>query len=223
MGRGNLGNTAKHPDDRGHRRLRRPGRRMHATVAAYKESAKGYADYRDVLSNRDLDAVIIATPPHWHALQAIEACKAGKDIYLQKPMTLHLGESLAVLETPSKNTTASARSAPRSTPAENYRRVVEIIQAGNLGPVSVARTFNVMNQGPNGVGKDPNTTVPQRRRLGALDRPRPDAALQFDPGGQGFLHPLFLHGLQRRLDARHGPAHHRSADLGLGPGLSHGR
>jgi len=57
---------------------------------------KPYHDFREMLRQPDLDAVIIATPPHWHTLLAIAACEAGKDIYLQKPMTLHLAESFAV-------------------------------------------------------------------------------------------------------------------------------
>ena len=160
MGRGNLGNTAKHPDVVATAACDVQVGRMQATVAAYKESAKGYADYRELLSQGDIDAVIIATPPHWHALQAIEACEAGKDIYLQKPMTLHLGESLAVLNAVKKHNRIS-QIGTQIHAAENYRRVVELIRAGDLGQISVARTFNVMNQGPQGVGKAPNTAVPK--------------------------------------------------------------
>ena len=65
-------------------------------VVAKNPQAKAYGDYREVLNDPNVDAVIIATPPHWHALMAVDAARAGKDIYLQKPMTLHLGESLAV-------------------------------------------------------------------------------------------------------------------------------
>ena len=61
-----------------------------------KYNCTGYTDFRELLQHKGLDAVIIATPAHWHAIQAIEAAKAGLDIYLQKPMTMHLGESLAV-------------------------------------------------------------------------------------------------------------------------------
>ncbi|MDW8310707.1 MAG: Gfo/Idh/MocA family oxidoreductase, partial [Verrucomicrobiales bacterium] len=96
MGRANLGNCARHPDVVVTAACDVNEARLEATVEQYKPTCKGYVDYREMLQQPDLDAVIIATPPHWHCLQAVAAAEAGKDIYLQKPMTLHLGESLAV-------------------------------------------------------------------------------------------------------------------------------
>ena len=121
--------------------------------------------------------MIIATPPHWHALMAIDACEAGKDIYLQKPMTLHLAESLAVRNAVKKHNRIS-QIGTQIHASENYRRVVELVRSGNLGKIGVVRTFNVMNQGPEGVGHDPNTTPPPGLGLGPLGRPGPDAAVQ---------------------------------------------
>ncbi|MDR0713476.1 MAG: Gfo/Idh/MocA family oxidoreductase, partial [Bacteroidales bacterium] len=69
--------------------------RLDAVLSRFKD-CKGYTDYRDLLHHSGLDAVIIATPAQWHTLQAIDAAKAGKHIYLQKPMSLFLGESLAI-------------------------------------------------------------------------------------------------------------------------------
>ena len=105
-----------------------------------------------MLQQKNLDAVIIATPPHWHALQAIAACEAGKDIYLQKPMTLHLAESLAVRNAVNKHKRI-CQVGTQIHASENYRRVVEYIRSGNLGPIGTVRTFNVMNQHPEGVGR----------------------------------------------------------------------
>jgi predicted dehydrogenase len=134
--------------------------RRDAVVADYKQSCKGYNDFRDVLKQKDVDAVILAPPPHWHALQAIEACKAGKDIYLQKPMTLHLAESLAVRNAVKKHDRI-CQVGTQIHATDNYRRIVEAVRAGYLGKVSAVRTFNVMNQGPEGVGHDPNTKPPE--------------------------------------------------------------
>jgi predicted dehydrogenase len=160
MGRGNLRNCAAHADVVVTAACDVQQTRLEATVNDYKESAKPHRDYRELLARDDVDAVIIATPPHWHALVAIEACQAGKDIYVQKPMTLHLGESLALNNAVAKHNRIS-QVGTQIHASENYRRVVECIRSGNLGKISVIRTFNVMNQGPGGVGSDPNTTVPE--------------------------------------------------------------
>ena len=125
--------------------------RLEPVVEKFKATCKGYRDFREMLQKKDLDAVIIATPPHWHALIAIAACAAGKDIYLQKPMTLHLAESLAVRNAVNKHRRIS-QIGTQIHAGENYRRVVEFIRAGNLGAIGVARTFNVQNQHPGGVG-----------------------------------------------------------------------
>jgi predicted dehydrogenase len=61
-----------------------------------RTGGEGYNDYRRLLDRRDIDAVIIATPDHWHSKQAIDAMEAGKDVYLQKPMTLTIPQAIAV-------------------------------------------------------------------------------------------------------------------------------
>lgn len=133
--------------------------RLEHVVGQFKDTCEGYHDFREMLQQPELDAVIIAPPPHWHALIAIEACKAGKDIYLQKPMTLHLGESLAVRNAVKRHGVIS-QIGTQIHATENYRRVVEFIRSGNLGAIGTVRTFNVMNQTPRGVGTDPDTRVP---------------------------------------------------------------
>ncbi|HEY1598233.1 MAG TPA: Gfo/Idh/MocA family oxidoreductase [Pirellulales bacterium] len=61
-----------------------------------RTGGEGYNDYRRLLDRKDIDAVIIATPDHWHSKQAIDAMEAGKDVYLQKPMTLTIPQAIAV-------------------------------------------------------------------------------------------------------------------------------
>ncbi|HUT14487.1 MAG TPA: Gfo/Idh/MocA family oxidoreductase [Thermoguttaceae bacterium] len=160
MGRGNLNNCARHDDVVVVGACDVWKSRRDAVADQYKESCKPYADYRELLAQKDLDAVIVATPPHWHTLTAIDACKAGKDLYVQKPMTLHLGESLALKNAVKKHKIIS-QVGTQIHAGENYRRVVELVRSGNLGKISVVRTFNVMNQGPGGVGHDPNATPPE--------------------------------------------------------------
>ena len=59
------------------------------------EGVTGYSHYRELLANKDVDAVVISTPDHWHALIAIDAVRAGKDVYLQKPASLTIAEGRA--------------------------------------------------------------------------------------------------------------------------------
>ncbi len=160
MGRSNLENCAKFPDVVVTAVCDVYRRRLDEVLAKYKETAKGHSDYRELLARKDVDAVIIATPPHWHALMAIDAAGAGKDIYLQKPMSLYPHETLAVRNAVNRHRRIS-QIGTQIHATSNYRRVVEWIRSGKLGPVSVVRTFNVMNQGPEGIGRAPKEDPPE--------------------------------------------------------------
>jgi predicted dehydrogenase len=130
--------------------------RLDPVVELYKETCTGYTDYRELLKHKGLDAVIIATPAHWHTIQAVEAAEAGLDIYLQKPMTMHLGESLAVRNAVRKHDVI-CQIGTQIHASEHYRRMVELIRSGNLGDIATVRTFFVMNEAPNGIGQGYNT------------------------------------------------------------------
>ena len=131
--------------------------RLDPIVEKYKSTCTGYTDFRQMLLHKGLDAVIIATPAHWHAIIAIAAAEAGKDIYLQKPMTMHIGESFAVRNAVRKYK-VMCQIGTQIHADENYRRVVEIIRSGNLGEIGTVRTFFVMNEAPKGIGSGNNTT-----------------------------------------------------------------
>jgi predicted dehydrogenase len=158
MGRANLANCAKYDDVEVTAIAEVWQERLEAALKSYP-NAKGFRDYRELLVQKNVDAVIIASPPHWHALHAIDACEAGKHIYLQKPMTLTLGESLAVVAAVKKHNRISQVGTQIHASA-NYRKVVNYIRSGLLGPISVARSFNVYNFGPEGIGNDPNCDPP---------------------------------------------------------------
>jgi predicted dehydrogenase len=130
--------------------------RLDIITGQFKDTCKGYTDFRELLSQKDIDAVIISTPAHWHALMAVEACKAGKDIYLQKPMTMFPGESIAVRNAVKKHNVI-CQVGTQIHASENYRRGVEIIRSGNLGAIGTVRTFFVMNEAPAGIGSGNNT------------------------------------------------------------------
>ncbi|HOW69843.1 MAG TPA: Gfo/Idh/MocA family oxidoreductase [Phycisphaerae bacterium] len=133
--------------------------RRDATLAKCGGNAKGYNDFREVLAREDIDAVLIATPPHWHAIMAVAAAEAGKDFYCEKPMTLSVGESLAVVKAAKKNRCVTQVGTQiHATP--NYRKIVNIVRSGVLGKICVARTFHVFNQGPEGIGNVADSDPP---------------------------------------------------------------
>jgi predicted dehydrogenase len=99
-----------------------------------------YEKYQDLLARKDIDAVVIATPDHVHAMIAIAACKAGKDVYLEKPMTFTIkeGQELrkAVRET---GRILGLGSQQRSDP--NFQHAVKLVQTGALGKISLVNAY----------------------------------------------------------------------------------
>ena len=156
LGKANLNAAASHPDVEVTAACDVWKERLDPVVEQYKKTCTAYTDYRDLLQHKGLDAVIIATPAHWHAIQAVEAAEAGLDIYLQKPMTMHLGESLAVRNAIRQHKVIS-QIGTQIHASEHYRRMVELVRSGNLGDISTVRTFFVMNEAPNGIGSGNNT------------------------------------------------------------------
>ena len=156
LGKANLFAAAEHPDVVVTAACDVWKERLDPVVEKYKATCTGYTDYRELLQHKGLDAVIIATPAHWHAIQAVEAAKAGLDIYLQKPMTMHLGESLAVRNAVKKHKVI-CQIGTQIHASEHYRRMVELVRSGNLGDIGTIRTFFVMNEAPNGIGLGNNS------------------------------------------------------------------
>jgi predicted dehydrogenase len=96
------------------------------------------SDIRKLLENKDIDAVVIATPNHWHSLMAIWACQAGKDVYLEKPVSHCVWEGRKVVEAARKyDRIVQTGTQSRSDTA--LQEVFAYLQAGNLGKIKVAR------------------------------------------------------------------------------------
>ncbi|MEN8156717.1 MAG: Gfo/Idh/MocA family oxidoreductase [Bacteroidota bacterium] len=110
--------------------------------AFYAESekpveVKTYERATDLLEREDIDAVVIATPDHWHALHAIAACKAGKDVYLEKPMTFTIREGQELVRTVrATNRILGIGSQQRSDP--NFQHAVRMVQSGEIGRIEKA-------------------------------------------------------------------------------------
>jgi predicted dehydrogenase len=99
-----------------------------------KHQIQVYEDYRELLDRKDLDAVVIATPDHWHAVQAIRAMNAGKDVYCEKPLTLTVAEGRAMVKTARRrDRVVQTGSMQRSDP--NFRRACELVRNGYLGSI----------------------------------------------------------------------------------------
>jgi predicted dehydrogenase len=115
-------------------------------------NVKRFGDYRKLLEQKDIDAVCIATPDHWHALQTIHAIQAGKDVYVEKPLTITIreGRMMADAQAQSKQVVAVGLNR-RGSPV--YQKLAKEIPAGKIGKVTVARACHVNNMYPSGIGR----------------------------------------------------------------------
>jgi predicted dehydrogenase len=119
-----------------------------------------YDDYRELLENKEIDAVLISTPDHWHAIPAIAAAKAGKDIYLQKPTSLTISEGRALSDA-IKETGAIFQigSQQRSAnPWPQFKRACELVRNGRIGKI---HTIYVGLPGDPSGDKEPEMPVPE--------------------------------------------------------------
>jgi len=93
-----------------------------------------YNNYKDLLARPDIDAVVIASPDHWHALMAIDACKAGKDIYLEKPLTLTIKEGQELVKAVRSNGIVLAVGSQQRSDL-NFQHAARMVQKGRLGKI----------------------------------------------------------------------------------------
>jgi predicted dehydrogenase len=120
---------------------------------------RAYGDFRKLLEQKDVDAVLIATPDHWHATTAVLACQAGKDVYVEKPLSYCIDEGRAMVEAARRNhRVVQLGTQHRSAP--HLRAAQRIVQSGQLGPIHFVRVWNYLNMAPNGVGRAPDSTPP---------------------------------------------------------------
>jgi predicted dehydrogenase len=121
--------------------------------------AQKFSDFRKLLERKDIDAVFIAVPDHWHALVAIAACDAGKDVYCEKPLSLTIVEGRRMVEAARRNKRVfQVGLQRRSSPM--YADVRRLVQENTLGKVTVARAYRITNMAPNGIGIAPDSDPP---------------------------------------------------------------
>lgn len=118
--------------------------RMQRLVNAYyaeKNNQSNYnscgthADFREILSDKSIDAVIIATPDHWHGVMAVRACEAGKDVYCEKPLSLTVAEGRAMVDAARKHKRVFQTGSMQRSSGE-FRKAVELVRSGYIGNIT---------------------------------------------------------------------------------------
>ena len=113
------------------------------------ENCKGYNDYREVIARNDIDAVCIATPDHWHAIQTVEAINSGKDVYCEKPLTHNIHESIEVMKAVDKKK-AILQTGSMQRSSREFRVACELVRNGVIGKIK----STAVNVGPPGIPCD---------------------------------------------------------------------
>ncbi len=136
--------------------------RLDATVARVKQlrpqgHVKGYRDFREVLDRPDIDVITCATPDHWHALVALLAFQAGKDVYGEKPLSRTYGEAEAMLSL-ARRYGRVFQLGTQIHAGDNYHRVVELVRSGALGRIHTVRLWKT--GGTPGMGYPPDGAPP---------------------------------------------------------------
>jgi predicted dehydrogenase len=96
------------------------------------KSCSAYNDFRELLARKDIDAVVIATPDHWHAIAAIEACKAGMDVYCEKPLSLTIHEAKLMCDAARKCARVFQTGSQQRSDRE-FRLACELVRSGRIG------------------------------------------------------------------------------------------
>jgi predicted dehydrogenase len=146
--------------------------RMDAGAELIGSRVRRYPDFRRMLEDKDIEAVVVATPDHWHALMTMMACAAGKDVYVEKPLTLFVKEGRWMVDVARQHgRVVQVGTQNRSGP--NFQRAREFIRQGRLGEiVSVQSNFfrNVMP----GFGTPPDQEAPRDLNWDLWLGPAPD-------------------------------------------------
>jgi predicted dehydrogenase len=116
-------------------------------------------DFRRVLDRKDVDAVVIATPDHWHCPMAILAFEAGKDAYVEKPLGHNIAEGRAAVNAAARHKRV-AQFGTQQLSGEHYAAARELVRSGALGRVTRVRVWNVWNEVPDGMGRSPDGPPP---------------------------------------------------------------
>lgn len=111
-----------------------------STKSGLTKDCASYRDFRELLARDDIDAVVIATPDHWHAIPSILAARAKKHVYCEKPLSLTIAESRAMVDAARENQITFQTGSQQRTEFNGYfRKAVEYIRSGRIGKVKTVR------------------------------------------------------------------------------------
>lgn len=162
MGSGNLGYAMKTADAQPVALCDVYQPHLERAEAAARKSGfqpKSVKDFRDVIADKSIDAVCISTPDHWHAYMTVEACKAGKDVYVEKPASVYVEEGLKMVQAARKyNRVVQAGTMQRS--GGYFKKAAEIIQRGDIGEVTFCHAFQSGTTKPEGYGNPEDSAPP---------------------------------------------------------------
>ena len=181
MGQGNLGYAMKQPGLAGGRDLRRlsaePGDAPWPLARKGGHQPREVKDFREILADKSIDIVNISTPDHWHAYMTVEACKAGKDVYVEKPVCVAVEEGEKMVQAARKyNRVVQAGTMQRS--ALHFQKACEMVRSGELGKVTFVRTWNYGSMPEEGIGNPPDERAARRPGLGHVAGARAQTAVQ---------------------------------------------
>lgn len=132
--------------------------RLEEGRAACGPRTKGYRDFRRLLDDKDVQAVVVSTPDHWHALMTLLACAAGKDVYVEKPLTLFVREG-GWMVTAARRYNRVVQVGTQQRSAAHTAKAISLLRAGHIGKVHTVRMGTFRNIMP-GFGNPPDSDPP---------------------------------------------------------------
>lgn len=162
MGKSRLREFLEHPDVEIAAVCDVDAKHVEEAIALVRESGqrtpRAYRDFRELLDAPDIDAVSVVTPDHWHAIPTVHACEAGKDVFVEKPLSFSIPEGRAMVDAAVRHRRVTQMGNHIHNDVSNYRRVVERVRSGQLGRVTRVHLWKTSNT--EGRGNPPDDVPP---------------------------------------------------------------
>src|SRR5579883_3012985 len=165
--------------------------RAEAAARRHGFQPKSVKDFRDILADKSIDAVCISTPDHWHAYMTVEACKAGKDVYVEKPACVYVEEGQKMVQAARKyNRIVQAGTMQRS--GGYFLKAKELVKSGVIGDVTFLHAFQSGSTSKHRFGSPEDGPVPNDLDWDMWLGPAPKVAFNLNRWGvRDAAHPQF--------------------------------